>query len=250
MASNWYDTLTDDIKKEFKDIKNSFQEHFQTNVNTFLNHQKLENVRYDSKCDKLIEQYIETVMTMCNNLNLSDSEKKMALLRGLPASIKADVIGYSPDGVMATIQRLRLVHQGHALKMQEQQEGDNSAMQLASLGAAVANIEKLIKSLNIQSIDKAHNRLNNNSSLFHNSTSRSAMRNNCNEKSKFTGNCFYCGKPGHIARVCFAKQRDTNNRGTFSRSYSLRHRNNLGVRPWLPPAMHAPARLPPPQGNL
>ena len=46
---------------------------------------------------------IETVMTMCNNLNLSDSEKKMALLRGLLASIKADVIGYNPDSVMATI---------------------------------------------------------------------------------------------------------------------------------------------------
>ena len=250
LASNWYDTLTDDIKKEFKDIKNSFQEHFQSNANTFLNHQKLENVRYDSKCDKPIEQYIETVMTMCNNLNLSDSEKKMALLRGLPASIKADVIGYNPDSVMATIQRLRLVHQGHALKMQEQQEGDNSAIQLASLGAAVANIEKLIKSPNIQSIDRAQNGLNNNSSRFYNSSSMSTMGNNCNGKPKFTGNCFYCGKPGHIARVCFAKQRDSNNRGRFSRSYSMRHRNNLGVRPWLPPTMHAPPRFPPPQGNL
>ena len=41
-ASNWYDTLADDIKKEFKDIRNSFQEHFQPNANKFLNHQKLE----------------------------------------------------------------------------------------------------------------------------------------------------------------------------------------------------------------
>ena len=68
-------------------------------------------------------------MTMCNNLYLSDSEKKMALLRGLPATLKADVIGYNPDGVLATIQKIRLVHQGHALKMQEQREGDNSALQ-------------------------------------------------------------------------------------------------------------------------
>ena len=193
LASDWYDTLTDDIKKEFKDSKNSFQEHFQSNANTFLNHQKLENVRYDSKCDKPIEQYIETVMTMCNNLNISDSEKKMALLRGLPASIKADVIGYNPDGVMATIQRLRLVHQGHALKMQEQQEGDNSAIQLASLGAAVANIEKLIKSPNIQSIDRAQNGLNNNSFRFYNSSSMSAIGNNCNGKPKFTEIVFIVG---------------------------------------------------------
>ena len=130
--------------------------------------------------------------------------------------VKADVIGYNPDSVMATILRLRLVHQGHALKMQEQKEGDNSAIQLASLGAAVANIEKLIKSPNIQSIDRAQNGLNNNSSRFYNSSSMSTMGNNCNGKPKFTGNCFYCGKPGHIARVCFAKQRDSNNRGRFS----------------------------------
>ena len=72
------------------------------------------------------------------------------------------------------------------------------------------------------------------------------MGNNCNGESKFTGNCFHCWKPGHIARVCFAKQRDNkNNRGKVSLSYSMRHRNNLGLRPWLPPTMHAP-----PQGNV
>ena len=60
------------------------------------------------------------------------------------------------------------------------------------------------------------------------------MGDNCNGVSKFTGNCFYCWKPEHIARVCFAKQRDNkNNRGKFLLSYSMRHRNNFGLRPWL-----------------
>ena len=134
--------------------------------------------------------------------------------------------------------------------MQEQKEVDNSALQLASLGAAVANIVNLIKSLNIQSIDRAQNGLNNNLSRFHNSTSMSAMGNSYNGKPTFTGNCFYCGKPGHIARVCFAKQGDSKNKGTFSRSYSMSHRSNLGVRPWLSHTMHAPPRFPPSQGNL
>ena len=50
------------------------------------------------------------------------------------------------------------------------------------------------------------------------------MGDNCNGESKFTINSFHCWKPGYIARVCFAKQRDNNNnRGKFLLSYSKRH---------------------------
>ena len=42
------------------------------------------------------------------------------------------------------------------------------------------------------------------------------MGNNCNGKPNVTITCLYSGKPGLIARVCFTKQRDSNNRGSYS----------------------------------
>ena len=57
---------------------------------------------------------------MCNSLNLTEGEQIMALLRGLSASIRADVISHNPDTVMSTIEKLRLVHQGHPMKASEQ----------------------------------------------------------------------------------------------------------------------------------
>ena len=61
LASNWYDTLTDDIKKKFKDVNcHNIPGTFPVKREHIFKPSKLENVKYDNKCDKPIEQYIES----------------------------------------------------------------------------------------------------------------------------------------------------------------------------------------------
>ena len=57
-----------------------------------------------------IEVYIEKVLQHSNNLGLHG--KKQALLRGVPADMKAQLITQGPDSVMDTIQKLLLIEPG------------------------------------------------------------------------------------------------------------------------------------------
>ena len=141
LAANWYESLTAAQKPDYTTVKTLFQSHFQGTNSNFLNQQKLENVKYDPNTP--IELYIEQVIQLGNNMALGDNDKKQALLRGLPASTKASVIAHGPSTLMETIQRLMLINQGDQLKREEQQQHSRS-MEMATLTAAVANIEKIV----------------------------------------------------------------------------------------------------------
>jgi len=253
LASDWYDTLDVNTKTDYDLLKQSFMQHFQSQSIQFLNQQKLEAHKLEE--GQSIETYIDTVMKMSNNLNLSENEKKMALLRGLPTSIKADVIVHNPDNVINTIQRLRLVHEGYTLKQQEKKNTDKRSYDLASLGAAVANIEKLIQRPAIQSVEKYESR--DEIKKSHYAPIRpwgETIRNDRGPRYKFTGNCYYCGRVGHIARDCFLKKGSRNNYGGQRKpnhfihfSQPIRQNNPYGNH-WFPHQSQTRMQMPP-QGN-
>ena len=88
----------------YTDVKRHFTEHFQSNKVNFLNQQMLEAIKHE-ELDP-IEVYIEKIIQHPYNLGLHDNEKKQALLRGLPADMKAQLITQGSDSVMDTIQKL------------------------------------------------------------------------------------------------------------------------------------------------
>ena len=120
LAANWYESATQKI--DYATVKTLFQSHFQGTNSNFL---------------------INQIIQLGNNMALGDIDKKQALLRGLPASTKTNVIAHGPSTFMETIQRFILINQGDQLKMEEQQQQSRS-MEMATLTAAVANIEKIV----------------------------------------------------------------------------------------------------------
>ena len=247
LATSWFETLTDATKKDYDQIKGSFQKYFQNSSTSFLRQQKLENVKY-SESDT-IELYIEKILLMCNSLNLTEGEQIMALLRGLPASIRADVISHNPDTVMSTIEKLRLVHQGHTMKASEQcqqSRENNTSLQLATLGTAVANIEKLIKNTTVQSLQRVEDTTPDmHMRREYATTNRWNSARDRPVNNRFNGQCYNCGKTGHIARNCFSRNGcRTGYRGQNRPSPArfsnppMRH-NGYNGRHWFPPSPRA-----------
>ena len=65
LATSWFETLTEAAKKDYDQIKGSFQKYFQ-NSSTGSNIRVFEYSESDT-----IELYIEKILLMCNSLNLT-----------------------------------------------------------------------------------------------------------------------------------------------------------------------------------
>ena len=205
LAANWYDNLDDANKKTYTDVKRHFTEHFQSNKVNFLNQQMLEAIKHE-ELDP-IEVYIEKVLQHSNNLGLHDNEKKQALLRGLPADMKAQLITQGPDSVMDTIQKLLLIDQGYAIKRQQAKVDAAKSLELSSISTALANIEKIVTQPPQMSRSATpHGPAEHRAAAPHYGQMQWTGRNpGTPSPPRFMGNCFTCGRNGHISRNCFSR---------------------------------------------
>ncbi len=106
-----------------------------------MTRQQLESICY-KECEP-IETYIEKILTLANNLELNDLDRKLALTRGLTPALKASIIAFNPPDMMATIQQLMLLETGNIIQKQTL-EVKKHDIQIATLSASIATLEKLM----------------------------------------------------------------------------------------------------------
>ena len=150
---------------------------------------------------------------------------------------------------MSTIEKLRLVHQGHTMKASEQcqqSRENNTSLQLATLGTAVANIEKLIKNTAVQSLQRVEDTTPDmHMRREYVTTNRWNSARDRPVNNRFNGQCYNCGKTGHIERNCFSRDgcracyRGQNKPSPARFSTPPMRHNSYNGRHWFPPSPHA-----------
>ncbi len=146
LAANWFETLDVADKKDYTKIKVAFAKHFQSTANNFLTRPKLELICY--KEGEPIETYIENILTLANNLDLNDLDRKLALTRGLTPALKASIIAFNPPDMMATIHQLMLLETGNIIQKQTLEVKSHDT-QITTLSASIANLEKVMPNFTI-----------------------------------------------------------------------------------------------------
>ncbi|MGL1886777.1 MAG: hypothetical protein OCD76_09695, partial [Reichenbachiella sp.] len=213
-ASCWFTNLKEDKKKTWIVLKKQFEDTY-FNSNSWVNSQRIENrkLRPGETCSNYINDLIE----LSQLTGLSDSELSKAILRGLPSSLRHQVVAHNPQTINETVQRVIL---SEAMMNESSPDAvctlDDSAITskldsfVNTLTSSLDGIEKSFKNYK----DLAENVSKNNSINATHPTIRCTIcgKTNHTEENCFSKQCSICGKRNHTADTCFYKQQ---NNGQF-----------------------------------
>ena len=112
--------------------------------------QKLENRRLMP--GEKTEVYIQDVLQMANNVNMTENEQRAALIRGLSPKLRAQLITHNPQDLAETIERINLSETALMLQNEDSVNVVESmtTCQLAGIKLAVAELDSKINSLTAQ----------------------------------------------------------------------------------------------------
>ena len=105
-AEAWYRNLTEDDISSFKNIKEAFARRYKSKGGNYAQRIALED-REMKKGEKMVD-YIEDVIVQSRQVGLSEDETISALLRGAPKHIRCFVYSQAPEGIAATVEKMKL----------------------------------------------------------------------------------------------------------------------------------------------
>ena len=200
-ARCWFENLSDDIKKSWDTLKQSFEETY-FNSNTWVNSQRIENRKLLN--GESCTNYVNDMIELAQLTGLQEAELCKAILRGLPDSIKFQVVAHCPKSLDETIQRILL---SESMNNSRQQEA------MCSLEDRVVStkmdnfVNKLSSSL--KEIERCMN-------TFQQSLDNSARTMN----PQTVPRCGFCNKQNHTEADCYLKmnrQQSRNNQRYIGR---------------------------------
>jgi len=117
-SSCWFNGLSDEDKKDYKEIIKQFKLTFMNKSKQWINTHRLETRKLEP--GESCECYINEIVNIANQIGLTEKETTQTLIRGLPTSIRAQIIAFNPTTMDETIQRIYLAEA--TLKLQKTEE--------------------------------------------------------------------------------------------------------------------------------
>ena len=151
LAKCWFQGLTTADKGTFDAINQKFKDSYLSPSKNWITMQKLENRRL--RPGEKTEVYIQDVLQMANNVNMTENEQRAALIRGLSPKLRAQLITHiNPQDLAETIERINLSETALMLQNEDSVNVVESmtTCQLAGIKSAVAELDSKINSLTAQ----------------------------------------------------------------------------------------------------
>ncbi len=219
-ALSWFLALHDKHKMTLDELCNAFIGHFQSQKPTWLLEQQLWS-RTMSPTENL-EEYILDIHRLCQELSKSDKEQTASFVRGLPPTIRCQVVQKDPQNWTEACQAARLAQQAAAFIHPAARDGSDTDMRnMMSLQAqSIAELASAIKGLQTTSSapsEDAHvshiGRPPKTICQLCDTAGHSAP--DCQQQQQQMPRqtarqiiCYYCNKKGHIIRDCRKRQHD------------------------------------------
>jgi len=184
----------------YDDIKEALLHHFLGAHRQYVLRSDLDE-RKLAKSESL-DDYMRDILEKASLLDLGDDEKQRLLLRGLPGSLRSEIISHQPANLDELINRIRLSETVDKMRKSEKgiaaralMFGDNeeqSAGMLVTLLEAITRMREDVKALQ-----------NGISSPKREEKSYPVKGNN---QSNGKRRCYRCGREGHLKYECRAKK--------------------------------------------
>jgi len=186
--------IYDDIKEAL--INHFLGAHRQYVLRSDLDERKL------AKSESL-DDYMRDVIEKATLLDLGDEEKQRLLLRGLPGSLRSEVISHQPANLDELINRIRLSETVDKMRKSEKgisaralMNGDNEDQfsgMLVTLLETIKGMREDVKALQNGMSSKSDGKFN-------------SGKGNWNTQINGKRKCYRCGREGHLKYECRAKK--------------------------------------------
>ena len=248
-GSTWFDNLSDNDAKDFDTVVQKFKDTFMNQSKNWINTHRLETRKLQPK--ETCEAYINEIVNIANQIDLTEKETTKALIRGLPSTMRAQIIAFNPTTLDDTIQRIYLSEASQRLQQNEELSAleTGNDMKMSVIMTAISNmtdtvkqsIEHLKNGQDTQPIQNTYRRTydqQGRSNEYHppqryNQWSQpgpsrqqtNGSRPSWNQPSnRQTGpgmrRCYSCGSPNHLVKNCYSSSRMHDNyKASENRNY-------------------------------
>ena len=220
-ALSWYNSVSNEVKGDIKQLSTKFREHFTGLHPTWMLEQQL----YE-RCmrpSESLEDYISDIERRCRRLEKTDKEMTTAFIRGLLSSLRVFVIQRDPKCFKDAVQSARLAQESLVGIPNVETGASNSVLnKLSAQEKAINELKDVISTLQVSNVPRV-NRTEQRNLVCQLCSKPGHSAKDCRKfnvkpksfpvqgRSKSDIVCYNCGNKGHIAREC--ESRNNNSEG-------------------------------------
>ena len=224
VALCWYESLSDDEKKDFDVLKQKFTDTYMSKSKNWIYTQDLEGRKLMP--GERAEAYITDIIKRTNKLGLDDTQVMQYIIRGLSPQLKGELISHNPSNLGETIERVYLAESALKLKSQETVQHLDTINHLANITTTMNTLNKKIEDISKgMHQTSTHDRQHPQQRQQDNGMQYPARQQRQNVAS---GGCYICGK-NYLARHCWYRPgngQPNQQRPNHQYESPCRHRNN------------------------